>query len=45
MWEMHQRIGGSQFELFQSSAHMPFIEEPHRFDQAMRDFLRRHDDV
>jgi hypothetical protein len=24
---------------------MPFIEEPHRFDQVMRDFLRRHDDV
>jgi proline iminopeptidase len=45
MWEMHQRIGGSQFELFQSSAHMPFIEEPHRFSQVMRDFLRRHDDV
>jgi proline iminopeptidase len=43
MWEMHQRIGGSRFELFDSSAHMPFIEEPHRFDQVMRDFLRQHD--
>jgi len=43
MWEMHQRIGGSRFELFESSAHMPFIEEPHRFDQVMRDFLRQHD--
>ena len=43
MWEMHQRIAGSRFELFESSAHMPFIEEPDRFDQVMRDFLRRHD--
>jgi proline-specific peptidase len=43
MWEMHQRIRDSRFELFESSAHMPFIEEPDRFDQVMRDFLRRHD--
>ena len=42
-WEIHQRIPGSQFELFDSSAHMPFIEEPGRFDQVMRDFLRLHD--
>ena len=45
MWEMHRRIGGSRFELFESSAHMPFIEEPHRFDQVMREFLRLHDGV
>ncbi|BBZ50987.1 proline iminopeptidase-family hydrolase [Mycobacterium heidelbergense] len=43
MWEMHQRIGGSRFELFESSAHMPFIEEPDRFDRVMRAFLRLHD--
>jgi proline iminopeptidase len=43
MQEMHHRIAGSRFELFESSAHMPFIEEPHRFDQVMRDFLRHHD--
>jgi proline iminopeptidase len=42
-WEMHQRIGGSRFALFESSSHMPFIEEPDRFDQVMRDFLHRHD--
>jgi proline iminopeptidase len=40
---MHQRIEGSRFELFESSAHMPFIEEPDRFDQVMREFLRHHD--
>lgn len=43
MWEMHQRIPGSRFELFEASAHMPFIEEPDRFDAVMRDFLRRND--
>lgn len=43
MREMHQRIAGSRFELFESSAHMPFIEEPGKFDAVMRDFLRSHD--
>ncbi|MGE2815722.1 proline iminopeptidase-family hydrolase [Mycobacterium heidelbergense] len=43
MWEMHARIPGSRFELFESSSHMPFIEEPDRFDHVMRDFLRQHD--
>ncbi len=44
MREMHRRIAGSRFELFESSAHMPFIEEPDKFDQVMRDFLGLHDD-
>jgi proline iminopeptidase len=43
MREMHHRIEGSQFEFFESSAHLPFIEEPGKFDSIMRDFLRRHD--
>jgi proline-specific peptidase len=43
MWDMHQRIAGSRYELFESSAHMPFIEEPEKFDRVMRDFLRLHD--
>lgn len=43
MWDMHQRIAGSRFELFESTAHMPFIEEPGKFDRAMRAFLRLHD--
>ncbi len=43
MREIHRRIAGSQFELFESSAHMPFIEEPVKFDRVMRDFLRLHD--
>jgi proline iminopeptidase len=43
MRDMHERIAGSQFELFESSAHMPFLEEPERFDRVMRDFLVQHD--
>ena len=43
MREMHERIAGSRFEFFESSAHMPFIEEPEKFDQVMRNFLGRHD--
>ena len=43
MQEMHHRIAGSRFELFESTAHMPFIEEPARFDQVMREFLCQHD--
>lgn len=45
MREMHQRINGSQFVLFESSAHLPFIEEPERFDQVTRDFLRKHEET
>lgn len=43
MQEMHQRIAGSRFEFFEHSAHLPFIEEPDRFDQVMRELLRQHD--
>lgn len=43
MRDMQQRIAGSRFELFESSSHMPFIEEPDRFDRVMREFLRGHD--
>ncbi|MCV7103745.1 proline iminopeptidase-family hydrolase [Mycobacterium palustre] len=43
MWEMHTRIPDSRFELFESTAHMPFIEEPEKFDRVMRDFLAAHD--
>jgi proline-specific peptidase len=40
MWNMHHCIDHSRFVLFESSAHMPFIEEPERFDGVMRNFLR-----
>lgn len=43
MWDMHERIAGSRFELFEASAHMPFIEEPARFDAVVREFLAQHD--
>jgi proline-specific peptidase len=45
MRDMHQQIPGSVFELFESSSHMPFFEEPRRFDGVLRNFLRDHDDV
>jgi len=43
MWEMHERISGSRYEFFESTAHLPFIEEPGRFDQLMREFLALKD--
>ena len=45
MWDMHSRIADSQFVCFESSAHMPFIEEPERFDSVMREFLALHDET
>ena len=43
MRDMHELIKGSRFEFFEHTAHLPFVEEPGRFDAVMRDFLRRHD--
>ncbi|MFV0496212.1 proline iminopeptidase-family hydrolase [Mycobacterium sp.] len=43
MRDMHHRIAGSRFEYFDNSSHLPFIEEPRRFDAVMRGFLRSHD--
>ncbi|OBJ81919.1 proline iminopeptidase [Mycobacterium gordonae] len=43
MREMHERIGSSRFEFFEHTAHLPFIEEPGRFDAVMRNFLGQHD--
>jgi proline-specific peptidase len=43
MREMHEHIKGSRFEFFDKSAHLPFIEEPDRFDTVLRDFLRQQD--
>ena len=43
MRDMHERIEGSRFEFFENSAHLPFIEEPDRFDVVLREFLRLHD--
>lgn len=43
MREMHRHIKGSRFEFFDNSAHLPFIEEPERFDSVLRGFLRQQD--
>jgi len=45
MREMHERIEGSRFALFEASSHLPFVEEPERFDRVMREFLKLHDDL
>ena len=40
MWEMHQRIAGSRFELSSNRAgRHPVHEEPDKFDAVMREFL------
>ncbi|OBK97225.1 proline iminopeptidase [Mycobacterium asiaticum] len=43
MRAMHETIDGSRFEFFEHTAHLPFIEEPQKFDAVMREFLRWHD--
>jgi proline iminopeptidase len=43
MREMQGHIKGSRFEFFDNSAHLPFIEEPDRFDSVLRDFLRQQE--
>jgi L-proline amide hydrolase len=39
--EIHQRIPGSEWVLFEQSSHMPHVEEPERFLAAVDAFLRR----
>jgi len=36
-------ITGSEWVLFENSAHCPHAEEPERFNKVVGDFLRRHD--
>lgn len=41
MTAMQEAVPGSQLALFESSAHMPFFEEPDAFRSTVRDFLHR----
>ena len=34
-------IRGARLEIFERSAHMPFVEEPERYLQVLGDFLRQ----
>ncbi len=41
--QLHDRIPGSEWVLFESSSHMPHVEETERFLEVVGGFLRRHD--
>jgi L-proline amide hydrolase len=43
--EIHERIPGSRWELFEWSSHMPHIEEPAHFRDAVASFLAEVDAV
>ncbi len=38
---LHRGIAGSEWVLFEDSAHMPYLEEPERYDGVVGDFLDR----
>ena len=37
--QIHMRIAGSRWELFEDSAHVPHLEEPERFLEVVDEFL------
>ena len=39
----HQAIRGSEWVIFEQSAHLPHLEETERYLQVLQDFLSRHD--
>ena len=41
--EIHERIPGSQWALFEESSHMPHVEEPEAFLERVEEFLRSID--
>ena len=41
--QIHERIAGSQWELFEESSHMPHVEEPEAFLERVESFLRSID--
>jgi L-proline amide hydrolase len=38
---LHEGIAGSEWEIFEDSAHMAYLEEPERYLQVVGDFLER----
>lgn len=43
--QIHRRIPGSQWRLFEESSHMPHVEEPEAFLDAVEGFLRTVDET
>jgi pimeloyl-ACP methyl ester carboxylesterase len=41
----HRAIAGSEWVIFEQSAHLPHLEEPESYLQVLQDFLCRHDPV
>jgi proline iminopeptidase len=37
----HGLVAGSEYVVFEQSAHFPYVEEPEQFRRITRDFLRR----
>jgi len=38
-WKIHNAIPGSRWDVFESSGHLPYFEEPERFVRVVNDFL------
>ena len=41
--QIHERIPGAEWALFEESSHMPHVEEPEAFLRRVEDFLRTID--
>ena len=41
--EIHERIPGAEWEMFEESSHIPHIEEPELFLERVERFLRTID--
>jgi proline iminopeptidase len=39
--ELHEGIQGSELVIFEGSSHVPHLEEPDRYFEVVRDFVRR----
>jgi L-proline amide hydrolase len=42
--QIHQRIPGAQWQLFEESSHMPHVEEPDAFLESVETFLKTVDE-
>jgi len=40
-WRIHQSIPGSRWEVFEQSGHLPYFEEPEKFQRVVEDILGR----
>jgi proline iminopeptidase len=38
-WKIHKAIPGSKWEVFESSGHLPYFEEPEKFVRVVEGFL------